>query len=145
MARRKQTVYLRHMAAMQLILSMQDSTEDVPNVAYVAKFPVAPKVAEWSDNDGYGDQYTRFQFLHDLLPLVEPEVYSAFHQMVTTSKQVGSFVVDGDSVHDGIKFFAPMLNQWTDLAAIPMWSGGYPHGCFYLMREVVADLLTVEV
>jgi hypothetical protein len=57
-ARRKQTVYLRHMVAMHLILSMQDNTEDVPKVAYVAKYAVAPEVAAWSDNDGYGDQYT---------------------------------------------------------------------------------------
>ena len=145
MARRKHTVYLRHMAAMHLILSMQDNTEDVPNVAYVAKYAIAPKVADWSDKDGYGDQYTRFQFLHDMLPLVEPEVYSAFHQMATSSKQVGSFLVDVDSVHDSLKFFSPMLNQWTDLANIPLWSGGYPHPCFYLMREVVADLLSVDV
>ncbi len=123
MARRKQTVYLRHMAAMHLILSMQDKTEDVPNVAYVAKHAVAPKVADWSENDGYGDQYTRFQFLHDMFPLVEPEVYSAFHQMVTSTKQIGSFSVDSGSVHDGMKFFAPMLNQWTDLANVPTLVG----------------------
>jgi len=137
MARRKHSVFVKHFAAMQLILTMQDADGSTPNVAYVRKYPTPPKVADFPPDQ----KYNMFKYLLDMLPLLDEGVYYAFHTMLNQPMSVAGIMLNQASVENGMQFNASVLQRTTDLGKVAMWSDDPPHGCYLIMREVVADLL----
>jgi hypothetical protein len=134
MAKRKHTTLVKHFSAMQLILSMQGADGSLPNIALVRDNAVAPVVPANPD-------YDMFKYLQDMLYLVEPVIYDAFHQMLNQPANVAGIQLDFDAVTRGMKFQSAVVQRVTDTAAIPLWGGFPPHPCYWIMREVVSDLL----
>ena len=139
MSRRPQTQFIRHFAAMHLILSMQDGDGSTPNVKYVKDNPTAPKVATWSGDSTA--KYERFKYLQDMLPLVDPAVYASFHTMLTKPMSVAGLMLNESTVSQGTKFHAATLQRTTDAALMFFWEGPPPHGCYWLLREAVSEML----
>ena len=137
MARRKHNVFVKHFAAMQLILMMQDADGSTPNVEYVKKHPTAPKVASFPE----ADKHEMLKYLLDFLPLVDPQVYKAFHVMLKRPRNVAGIALSLATVQQASQFNAAMLQAITDFSEMPMWADDPPHGCYLIMREVVCDLL----
>jgi hypothetical protein len=140
MIQRPHTVFVRHFAAMQLILSMQNADGSTPNVDYVRSNPKAPKVADWPGS--MTSKYEGFKYLKDMLPLIDPAVYSAFHDMLTSSMNVSGILLNAATVEQNAKFTAAMLQRTGDTGGKFFWVGDPPHGCYWIMREAVAELLS---
>ena len=123
---------------MQLILSMQNDRGETPNVSYVLDDPTPPLVKDFPP----AEKYERFKYLHDMLPLIDDEVYEAFHTMLTDPQNVGGITLDRTGIEQNVKFTAAMVQHITDLGEVRLWDGAPPH-CYWIFREVVANLLDV--
>jgi hypothetical protein len=135
---------LKHVAAMQLILSMQDNDGKFFNVDFVAK----------TDKDArlvippLDQMETKFRQLHDLLALVDEGVYTAYHNMlsaelgpVTPGAQFPKKMTSAEGL-TAMKTNSQIYQLITDNANAGMWCEGVPeHPTTYLMWEVVAELL----
>ncbi len=139
MSRRPHTQFVKHFAAMHLILSMQDGDGSTPNVKYVRDNPTPPKVADWGKDTTA--KYERFKYLQDFLPLVDPAVYAAFHKMLTVPASVAGLTLNEATVTQGTNFHAATLQRTTDAAMMSFWTGDPPHGCYWILREAVAEML----
>jgi hypothetical protein len=141
MAKRPITAFVKHHVAMQLILTMEsglDGDQRYPNVDFVRKNKTPPKVKKFPADK----KYEWIKYCRDMLPLVEPKVYEAFHQMLRSSKDVGGLTVNRKMVHQAANFNAAILQRTTDIFQQPLWEGPPPHGCYWIMREVIIDLLS---
>ena len=137
MAKRRHNVFVKHFAAMQLILMMQAADGSMPNVEYVKRRATPLRVARFPR----AKKHEMLKYLLDFLPLVDPEVYKAFHTMLKRPRSVAGITLNLTEVEKGSKFNAAMLQRITDFAGLPMWADDPPHGCYLIMREVVSDLL----
>jgi hypothetical protein len=116
-----------------MILSMQDSESTVPNLQWVEHHETPPQYDEFPEHlmVKYIDE------LKDFLPLVEPDVYRAFRQMLQDP-------VKFDEIRLAMFQNNKILAEVSELAGPALWSGGYPHPCRWIMRDVVSELLSVS-
>jgi hypothetical protein len=115
---------------------MQDETGKTPNVDYVVAHEKPPAVSTFSADK----KYDQFKYLQDMFPLVDPDVYTAVRKMLTTPRNLQGLTLSKENIQEHLKFKSAMIQQVTDLANLSMWDGPPPH-CYWIFREVVADLL----
>jgi hypothetical protein len=122
---------------MQLILSMQerdDAGTVYPNIKYVCERDEMQRMQPEEDI------YHGLRLMRDLLTLVDHEVYTAFHEALRSEKDVGTVTLNVDSFEIAAKYSMAFLQQVTSRVGVLMWEEP-PHPCYFIMREVVADLL----
>jgi hypothetical protein len=142
----KHTRTLRHFTAMQLILGMQDVDKDgepfYPNIAYVKKYNATRRmIPPGEDKTKKLTIMEGLALLHDLLTLVDKNVYDAFHKTLNDgSLKLREIPLDESSLNKGADIGASFMEHITNKVGAMMWEDG-PHPCSYVIREVVADLL----
>jgi hypothetical protein len=142
---RKITTFVKHFMAMQLIVGMdsgQSGAARFPNFGRITKdeWETAPKVAQIDGLTGSADKDEKFRYLLDMLHLVDPDVYRICRQMLRESIDVSGVQVDQQMIERTTVFNSAMLDRATRLFGVPLWVPPPPH-CYWVLREVVADLL----
>ena len=137
MARSKHTRTLQHFTAMQLILSMQETVGGAityPNIEYVVEKDLAARMVPEADIK-HG-----LTLMRDLLTLVDPAVYDAFRQALTSNTQVGDVPLNQATMKDSVHTSMAFLQRISSRVEAEMWQDP-PHPCTFVIREVVAELL----
>lgn len=138
MPQSRRTIVVKHCAAMQLILSMQDAgTGEYINVTYVRANPTAPTSAP----ERVDDLQRGLEALQDLLMLVDPDVYAAYHQILNRGFGVPGVNLTPALAESSVDGFSSTIRAVTELTRLPMWCSGGLHPSTFIMREVVAELL----
>jgi hypothetical protein len=145
LARRKLGSFTTHFAAMQLILAMEDKDGNYPNVDYVKAHQPPPQFTD----PGFPTDPGSLALLQDMLPLVDPEVYNCFNQVLNspTPIKIGDVTVDSDMVTNLAKLNSRLLQATTEqgkkakFVAQALWDCAPPHPAPLVMREVIASLL----
>jgi hypothetical protein len=131
------------MLAMQMILLMesQDTVDRFPNIQYVTdrsfdKLPTARDVKAQPTLDPSGSFDTYAKYLRDMLPYVEADVYNAFHNALS----------DGSLTDSDLPTMLGAISKVFNVIAetklnLQLWDGDFPHGCYWILRDVVPLLL----
>ena len=139
MPRSNHTRTLQHFTAMQLIMSMQ--VTDSGRISY----PNVDRVFLKNSDERMIPDPTMtikqgLELMHDLLTLVDPGVYMAFHEALNSSIDVGSVRLNPESMKISADIAMAFLLNITQTVKTEMWEDP-PHPCTFVMREVVANLL----
>lgn len=150
MARSRRNVVLRHIAAMNLMLSMQDATGAFFNVTYVitrstvdargvAKPPSGPPLDAQGQLD-VAQLEAGLDRLQDFFALVDEGIYDAYFQLLTAGLGAGPSAVTAPIASQTFGIMSKILRLTTDEADAAMWCGSV-HPNRHVLREVVSDLL----
>jgi len=131
---------LKHFTAMQLLLGMQDAPGNYPNVTRVTAQDEVGRMTPdpaLSIHDG-------LDLLHDLLTLVDKEVYKAFHAALSGNdpRNVDGVAMTLASFQTAAQLNMALLHGISSAANVNLefWSDP-PHPCSFITREVVSNLL----
>jgi hypothetical protein len=167
LARRRHSVFVKHFAAMQLLLSMQDEKGNYPNVGYVKDHPEPEPVKRIFTGDidpppPQKDPDVKFRYLRDMFILVDRDVYKAFHRMLQDplgEVRIGRprpEKVNEEVVKNNAKENSIVLQRTNELFGeirpkdpadpahpdgIALWECPPPHPIPVVIHEVIAELL----
>jgi hypothetical protein len=143
MPQSKRTMVMKHMVAMDLILSLEADGK-FPNVEFVKLHTAKKRDADIPPKDG--NQKARSAFLQqrserlqDLLSLVDVEVYEAYRAMLLDKAQ--NRLLSSKEAVGALVSISKVYQQVSDAVEASIWCNGPVHPSTYITREVVCALL----
>ncbi len=136
------TTGIKHAVAVLLIMALEDSQHQRPNLNYISSQAVPPDVNTLPDA----------KWLRDLLPVVDPKVYEQMRTLLNGSIAVPGGLVDGQLIDDTAKNLSLILRglsesyharyATTASDGLTLWDPScWPHPSTWRMREAVSALL----
>ncbi len=136
------TTGIKHAVAMLLIMALEDSQHQRPNLQYISSQVTPPDVSTHPDA----------KWLRDLLPVVDQKVYEQIRALLNGSIAVPGGLVDGQLIDDTAKNLSLILRglsesyharyATTASDGLTLWDAScWPHPSTWRMREAVSALL----
>ena len=136
------TTGIKHAVAVLLIMALEDSQHQRPNLNYISSQAAPPDVSTLPDA----------KWLRDLLPVVDQKVYEQMRTLLNGSIAVPGGLVDGQLIDDTAKNLSLILRglsesyharyATTASDGLTLWDPScWPHPSTWRMREAVSALL----